>query len=72
MTAEDYLKEAERLAALKDIEQDGSLRQACELMEQSYRALAANAAMLERLKARRKMLAADDSPASASMNRLAV
>jgi hypothetical protein len=70
MTAEEYLKEAERLAGLKDAAQDDSLRIACELMEQSYRALAANALMLERLKAR-QTLAAKDGRASASINRLA-
>jgi hypothetical protein len=40
-------------------------------MEQSYRALAANAVMLERLKERREALAANDGRASASSNRLA-
>ena len=51
MTADQYLKEAERLAKL-GAQQDDMLRLPYDLMEQSYRTLALNAAMLERLQAR--------------------
>lgn len=55
MTADQYLKEAERLAKLKGAQQDGLLRLPYELMELSYRTLADNAAMLEQLQARQSV-----------------
>jgi hypothetical protein len=69
MTADDYLKEAERLAKLKGAEQDKLLKLPYELMEQSYRTLADTVAMLDRLKAER--LAAPAADATSRFDRLA-
>ena len=72
MTPEHFLQEAERLAQLKGIRQDADLSVPYELMEQSYRTLAANASLLvAQLRAVHLAMSGDDAEPSPQDSRLA-
>ena len=72
MTPEHFLNEAERLAQLKGIRQAADLSVPYELMEHSYRTLAANASLLvAQLRAVHLAMSAEEAEQSSQDNRLA-
>ena len=72
MTPEQFLHEAERLAQLKGIRQAADLSVPYELMEHSYRTLAANASLLvAQLQAAHRAMSGEEAASSAQDSRRA-